>query len=59
MIDLNPTTGPVISNTSPSYAIDAAEDVQTFDFTKTDFGLASTCPLIEFRIVDADNVSKP
>ena len=58
MIDLNPTSGPVIPNTSPSYVIDAAEDVQTFDFAKADYGLTSTCPTIEFRIVDTSNGSE-
>ena len=51
-INLSPVAGPVIPNTTPSYVIDAAEDVQTFDFANADFGLASNCPTIEFRIVD-------
>jgi len=59
MINLNPVAGPVIPNTSPSYVIDAAVNVQTFDFAKADFGLTSTCPTIEYKIVDADDVTKP
>jgi len=59
MINLNPVAGPVIPNTTPAYVIGATEDVQTFDFAKADFGLTSTCPTIEFRIVDADDLSKP
>ena len=59
LIDLNPVTGPVILNTTPSYVIGAPEDVQTFDFTKADFGLTSTCPPIEFKIIDASDASDP
>ena len=59
MIDLNPVAGSVIPNTTPSYVIGAVEDVQTFDFAKADFGLTSTCPTIEFKIVDASDASKP
>ena len=54
---MNPIAGPVIPNTSPSYVIDAAEDVQTFDFAKAATGLTSTCPTIEFKIVNADDGS--
>ena len=59
LIDLNPIAGPVIPNTAPSYIIGATEDVQTFDFTKADFGLTSTCPAIEFKIIDASDASDP
>ena len=59
LIDLNPIAGPVIPDITPSYVIGATEDVQTFDFTKADFGLTSTCPSIEFKIVDASDASKP
>ena len=57
MINMNPIAGPVIPNTSPSYVIDAAEDVQTFDFAKAATGLTSICPTIEFKIVNADDGS--
>ena len=58
-INLNALASPVIPNTTPAYVIGATEDVQTFDFAKADFGLTSTCPTIEFKIVDADDVNKP
>ena len=58
-INLSPVAGPVIPNTSPSYEIGAAQDVQTFDFAKAYSGSTSNCPTIEFKIVDADDVSKP
>ena len=57
MINLSPIASPVIPNTSPSYVIDTAEDVQTFDFAKAATGLTSACPTIEFRIVNADDGS--
>ena len=59
LIDLNPVAGPVIPDSTPSYVIGAPEDVQTFDFTKADFGLTSICPAIEFKIVDASDATKP